>query len=417
VVTIGDAPADKVVAFEITINDVKLSTATSVTDIPGPFRLEVTHLSATVEDLAHLTVPAGTYTQAVISWSSPEVTFLDDLGALHKIESAATGTATIPLNNLVVSGPTVFNFDLNVAASVTLNTAPGAVAATFSPTFTFTAARGVGETEREPEDGELDDIVGAVVSASATSLTITVADTGATLTFAINSKTSFESPITSATQLVAHQIVKVEGDMQMDGTLVAKEVEAVSADGDGSELEGFVTSKGASTFTIVTDEVSGPSTSTTDLGMTVTVDASAAKFTVSNSGPNINTGSLSFKSFSDLAVGQEVEADSDSGKSSGHSSVIDDGSVTGVKNIKLEQQALTGTVSAAGTPAATFTLTLSAGSAFAQLTGATTIQVLNNGAELKNITTFTPGQSVRVRGLLFHDVAGYHLAAGRITTP
>jgi hypothetical protein len=415
VITMGDAPADKVVSFEITINDVKLSTATGVTDVTGPFRLEMTHLSATVEDLAHLNLPAGTYTQAVVTWSSPEVTFVDDLGALHEIESNATGTATIALNNLVVTGPTVLNFDINVAASVTLNTAPATVAATFSPAFTFTAARGVGEVQREPEDGELDDIVGAVVSASPTSLTIIVAETGSTLTFVINANTSFESPITSASQFVAKQIVRVEGDMQMDGTLVAKEVEPLSADGAGAELEGFVTSKAASTFTLITHVASGAGTSTTDLGRTVTIDASTAKFTVSKS--NINTGSLTFKAFSDLAVGQQVEVDSDSAKSSGHSSVTDDGSLGSVKKIKLSQQALTGTVSAAGTPAAAFTLTLSASSAFAQLTGATTIQVLNNGAELKNITVFTAGQSVRVRGLLFHDSAGYHLVAARITTP
>jgi hypothetical protein len=291
----------------------------------------MTHLSATVEDLSHLTIPAGTYTSATISWSSPEVSFFDDLGVLHEIDSAATGTATVPLANLTISGASVFNFDIDVAASVALTTATP-VAATFNPTFSFTAMRGVGEVEREAEDGELDHIIGSVVSASATSLTINVGQAGSTLTFVVNSNTSFEAPMTSASQLVAKQILRVEGDVQSDGTMIAKEIEAESADGNGTEAEGLVTSKVASSFTMIAHDASGVSTSSADLGKTVTVDASAAKFTISKT--KINTGNLSFSAFADLAVGQHVEADSDIAKTAGTELVDNDGSVNGVKKIK-----------------------------------------------------------------------------------
>jgi len=415
VVTLGDAAADNIVSFEITISDIKLVNSGGVAvDVPGTHRLEMTHLSATVEDLSHLTIPAGTYTSATIAWSAPEVSFFDDLGVLHEIDSAATGTATVPLANLTVSGATVFNFDIDVAASVALTTA-APVAATFTPTFSFTAARGVGEAEREPEDGALEHVIGSVVTASATSLTINVGQAGSTLTFVVNANTSFEAPMTSASQLVAKQIVRVEGDVQADGTMIAKEIEAESADGNGTEAEGLVTTKGVSSFTMIAHDASGASTSSADLGKTVTVDASVAKFTISKT--KINSGNLSFSAFADLAVGQHVEADSDAAKSAGAGSVSDDGAFGQVKKIKLVQQALTGTVSVSGAPGANFTLTLPATSAFATLTGATTVQVVNNGAQLKNIATFTAGGKVRVRGLLFHDAGGYHMAAGRITTP
>src|SRR5471032_1973436 len=87
VVTLGDAAADNIVSFEITISDIKLVNSGGVAvDVPGTHRLEMTHLSATVEDLSHLTIPAGTYTSATIAWSSPEVTFFDNAvpPALHE---------------------------------------------------------------------------------------------------------------------------------------------------------------------------------------------------------------------------------------------------------------------------------------------------------------------------------------------
>ncbi len=56
---------------------------------------------------------------------------------------------------------------------------------------------------------------------------------------------------------------------------------------------------------------------------------------------------------------------------------------------------------------------------FARLTGITAIQVVNNGAQMKNGVVVSSNATVRVRGLLFAGVTGtsYTLVAGRITTP
>jgi len=90
-VTRGDAAADNVVSFEITLTSLQLDGQEMLS---GVRRLELTHLSATVEPLSIGTIAPGTHTPT-IQWSSPEVTFMDAAGALHSIQPTASGTVTI----------------------------------------------------------------------------------------------------------------------------------------------------------------------------------------------------------------------------------------------------------------------------------------------------------------------------------
>ncbi len=84
--------------------------------------------------------------------------------------------------------------------------------------------------------------------------------------------------------------------------------------------------------------------------------------------------------------------------------------------IDLEQQGLSGAVSGySGAAPTTFILTLPADSAFATLTGSTTMTVFQQaGTELRGMTTITNGSTVHVRGLLFFDAGTYKLVAGQI---
>jgi len=79
--------------------------------------------------------------------------------------------------------------------------------------------------------------------------------------------------------------------------------------------------------------------------------------------------------------------------------------------IKLREQALVGTVSAAS--ASGFTLTLNASSAFAALTGQTTVAVsIVSGTNLK--VTPANGNVVRVRGLVFVNAGAYTMISARV---
>lgn len=412
-VTLGDAPADNIVSFEITVNSITLTSASgSVTVLSAPRRLEMTHLSATVESLSIGKIPPGAYTSASINWSSPEVTFLNAATppVPVEIQSSASGTATVTMN-FTVGAASVLNFDIDVAKSVTVDTAAGT--ATFNaPVFAFVAGRGMGEAEREAETGEIEDMQGTVTSASASSVTLNAGKSGNSMTFAVNASTQLEG-ITSAAQLVAGQVIRIEGTTQSDGTLVAKEIEAESADGNGAEAEGLVTSVGASSFTMIVHDASGASTSSSDLGKSVNVDASTANFACGKT--KINLSSCPFVSIADLHAGQRVEVDSDTPKSAGAGTVSDDGSFSGAKKIKLQQQSLTGTVS--NINGANFTLTVPLDSAFAKLAGTNIVQVVNNNAQMQNGISVATNATVRARGLLFFQAGTFTLAAGRITTP
>jgi hypothetical protein len=111
---------------------------------------------------------------------------------------------------------------------------------------------------------------------------------------------------------------------------------------------------------------------------------------------DLTGSSLAFDA-NNVAAGQRVEADSDSESDEQHDSSGSGNSTTG-NRIRLQQQELQGTIS--NLNGTTFTLTVAGDSAFALLSGKTTVTVrLQNNTN----TEVTPanGANVRVRGLLF----------------
>src|SRR5262249_5711657 len=102
-----------------------------------------------------------------------------------------------------------------------------------------------------------------------------------------------------------------------------------------------------------------------------------------------------------IAKGQRVEADTASSATS----------PLAADKIKLREQALIGTGS--GASASGFTLTLNPSSAFATLTGQTTVTVqVVSGTNLK--VTPVNGNVVRVRGLVFVNAGAYTMMAARV---
>src|SRR3954471_13473656 len=118
-VKIGDAPAERVLSFEVTVGPITLaaSTGSAVTVLSGTHRLELTHLSGTNEPLALLSVPQGSYSSALITVSSPEVTFINNLGVIVKLQPAFNQAITVNFSPAVTVGTNsmVVNIDLNVA--------------------------------------------------------------------------------------------------------------------------------------------------------------------------------------------------------------------------------------------------------------------------------------------------------------
>ena len=175
-------------------------------------------------------------------------------------------------------------------------------------------------------------------------------------------------------------------------------------------------------LTIGTMDGTGSGMMGSELAGTLTVNVSpTAVFNIDSD--NVDMSNLPFTpTFDGTTVfkGQRVEAVSSTGmmQGGGMGGMMGGGTIN-ASEIDLEQQGLSGTVSGyAGAAPTTFTLTLPVDSAFATMTGSTTVTVFQQaGTELWGLTAITNGSTVHVRGLLLFDAGKYKLVAGRIMAP
>jgi hypothetical protein len=419
-IKIGDAPADRVIAFEITVGPISLtpSSGSPVTVLSSTKRLELTHLSGTNEPLALLKVPKGSYTAATLTVANPEVVFINNLDTIVKLQPAFNQAVTVnftPAFTVGASAPVV-NIDLNVANSLTFDGLGNVTGVNISAaSFNLSTATVVTENEQEFENGELEDITGTVSSVSGTSFTLLLGMTGTSLTFTTDANTEFKDGAALAT--MANTVVTVEGVTKTDGTLYAKEVEGVEDIG-GAEVEGLISQvvgNPATQLTFVADDGSGSGMDDTKTGSNFTADVSGAGYKVGKGNVDISGigGLPSPPNFpfdaSTVHAGQRIEIES-------HSSV--NGNSLVAEKVKLQQQALSGTVSGlSGSAPTTFTLTVAPDSAFAMLSGSTSITIYwQPGTDLHNLPhALTNGDAVRIRGLLFFTGSKFNMIARRIT--
>jgi hypothetical protein len=419
-VRMGDAPADRVIVFEVTVGPISLtpSTGAAVTVLSSTRRLELTHMSGTNEPLALLKVPQGSYTGATITVANPEVVFINSQGTTTKLEPAFSQAVTVSFSPALNVGASasVVNIDLNVANSLTFDALGNVTGVNISgSSFTFSSSVVAAENEQEPEDGELEDTTGTVSSVSGTSFTLMVGMGGTPLIFTTDANTEFKDGATLAT--MANTVVTVEGITRSDGTLYAKEVEGVENVG-GAEIEGLisqVTGNPATQLAFVADDGSGSGMDDTKTGSSFTADVSGAQYKVATG--NIDTSGIGglpappdfpFDA-STVHAGQRVEVESVSSLS---------GTSLAAEKVKLIQQTLSGTVSGlSGTAPTTFTLTVAGDSAFAMLSGSTTVTIFwQPGTDVSNLPhALANNDAVRVRGLLFFTGSQFNMIARRIT--
>jgi hypothetical protein len=419
-IKIGDAPADRVIAFEVTVGPITLtlSSGATVPVLSTTRRLELTHLSGTNEPLSLLKVPQGTYTGATLTVAHPEVVFINILGQIVKLEpdfSQAVTVAFSPAFTVGASAPVV-NIDLNVANSLTFDGQGNVTGVNISgSSFKLSTSTVVGQDEQEFENGELEDTTGTVTSVSGNSFVLALGINGTSLTFTTDANTEFKDGATLAT--MTNTVVTVEGFTRTDGTLYAKEVEGVE-DAGGAEVEGLISQvvgHPATQLTFVADDGSGSGMDNTKTGSSFTADVSGAGYKVSKG--NVDTSGIGglpsapnfpFDAFT-VHAGQRIEIET-------HNSVSGNSLIA--EKLKLQQQAISGTVSGlSGSAPTTFTLTVAPDSAFAMLSGSTSVTVYwQPGTDLHDLPhALTNGDAVRVRGLLFFTGSKFNMIARRIT--
>ena len=410
-VNFGDATNDQVIAFQLLINSITLSGGSNPSVLPKPTEFEFVHAAGALEPLSLVNVPPATYTGATISVANPEVVVVNG-GVPTKIPATLTSsTVTITFSPAISigSGAAVLNFELNLATSITLNGTN--TAASVSPQFTATTSVVPANNASEDEEhGSVEDLRGTITSVASPKFTIQPSQTAQAVTFTTNSSTQFRDGITSFSQLTNGMIVSVDAVTQSDGTLLAATIESETETTTGEEIEGVISAVSGSPATQISVSTQRAASATTSvntptLGTSVTISiSSGTKFSAQS---KKLTGPFPAFNASNIGKGQRVEVDSEVQSGSPTTAIGD--------KIKLTEQALSGTISALS--GNNFILTVSGTSAFASLSGATTVAVQSqSGTEIRSVTLVNGG-AVRVRGLLFFNGASYSMVAARITQP
>ncbi len=433
-INIGDSPNDRIAALELTISSLSLvdTSGNKLPVLKSPVELEIRNLAGILKPISVSSVPAGTYTAVSLQLSAAEITMLDPVTGQPVETNLSVPTAPISVKFasplVLASDAATVNLDFNLAASVSID-ASGKV--TFSPVVIATTGMVPAQAnqENEVEEGEVREMVGAVsnINLAGGAFTIMVGKGPQTLTFQVDASTKFEG-IGSLAGLAAGAIVEVHALTELNGTLLATKVNAEDDNNQDAEVEGLVvstTGNPVTQFAVLVRDETGGSLTTSALGHTATVSInSATQFAID--GDEISLSGLNFTPRFDsgtLVKGQNVGADvgeqefeaEDMGSSNGTGS---GGSAITAKNVRLRQQALTGTVSAVNQSSGmtTFTLTMQSDSVFAMLSGQTTVTVSASPSTQMKVSV-TDGATVQVRGLLFFTGGKYDLVAGRIVQP
>jgi hypothetical protein len=409
-VAMGDAPSDRVIAFALTINTMTLTGGTNPTVISTPTQIEFVRNAGTFQPLVTASIAAATYTGATITVSNPKIVAVDTTTHLPVQLTAALSSNTVNVtfaNPLVITGNAVeADFDLDLANSVTIS----GNTATINPVFHVST-----KIVHDQDNDDFQDVHGAVTSVMSQSFSVASRDMNQIFTFTTDGNTRFEG-ITGLSQLTAGRIVEVDAQVQSDGSLLAKRVEVEEDSDDGVETEGFITAvtgKPATQFTLNNEFDSSPIAALLNLlgigtGITVNVGSNTT-FSVSDSSQiNLSSSSVTFDA-NDIGKAQRVEAGA---MHEGEFQQL--GMTLTADRVRLLQQSLNGTVS--NLNGSTFTLTMAGDSAFALLSGQTTVTVQTQ-SNTQEDGTVANGAAVRVRGLLFFNgsTQTYTLVASHVS--
>jgi hypothetical protein len=412
-VRFGDAPADSVIAFEVSVSALSLTPAgggSPVTvAVPASNRIELTHASGKFEPFVAGNLPQGTFSAANLTLVNSELTFLNSTGTAVHINGPASASIIVPLTpNLTIgSSPLVLNIDVNVAASIT--TTAGVVnGIAFTPaSFNITSKAPGVAANQEDDDGEIEDVQGTVTAVNGSSFTFKIGQTGSSLTFTTDATTQFKDGVTSVASLL-NQVVTVEGFTKSDGSLFAKEIEGLEST-TGAEAEGLITAISGTTLTITAQDGIGNGFDDTKIGASFNVNIAglnASKFRVkagNGFGGGLPSATFPF-SATTIHQGQRIEVDTDVAVPPANGAISPD-------KINLQQQGVSGVV--ANAAASTFDINLATDSALRTISGQTVVHVTKT-ASTDSRTTVANGGSVQVRGLLFWNGTSWQMIARRI---
>jgi hypothetical protein len=247
--TVTDTPPAGVtlLAFEVTVTNATLSPG-NVPLVVNPVKIEVRRLETESAFLATVNVPAGTYQSVAVTFSNPELTFLNQTGSaigvcannsICEIKSNSSSNvsysgAPFPVT-ITNNTPGGLRLDLNVANIITNGLGAD-----------FTVANGLVITQLTPNGlGDLfriDDLDGIVQGLDAVNHRFTLHNFRGDFLVVTDINTQFEMEGCAANNfscLANGQVLDVDVRVLPGGVFFARRIELEDADAD-DELEGVV---------------------------------------------------------------------------------------------------------------------------------------------------------------------------------
>jgi hypothetical protein len=416
-VLITDAPSDQLVAFSLTLNTITLTDTAGKTAsiLPSPTTIEICHLNGIQQALLTASIPQDTYASATITFSDPQITYINSSGApvvASPTLATTSYTFTFSPSVAITNSNSSLLIDLLASQSVAIT----GTAVTVTPVFNVKAVPAASAVPPPNQNGTGMQQMGTVVSVSGATLVIQPGS-GPDITLTTNSSTVLQGPsFTSLSQLTAGELVQIDFVVQSGGVYLATRIQIPPPPPNGSQppnqLNGPITSLTASGFDMALTQGVGPAVGPSSPGILIAVTTNSSttyaitpQF-VSLSGLPFSTAFTAASLFPGDAVGVTTSAISPTAVSA----------TATASNVYLIPQTLTGTVTAVapnGSNYTAYTLTLVSGSAFASLSGATTVTVFTSTATASaNTTPIVVGTTARFNGLVFKIGAAFDMVAG-----
>lgn len=406
-VLITDAPNDQLLSFSLTINTITLTDTAGKTYsvLSTPTTEEITHLNGIQAPLVTASLAADTYVSGTITFSNPAITYVSSSGAAvvaSPVLATTSYTFTFPTPFTVSNSNTSLVVDLLAGQSVTIS----GTTVTVSPVFALKPTPPATTVPPQSQNGTGMQQLATVVSVSGTSVTLEPGS-GPNFTVTTNSSTILQG-FTSLSALTAGQIVQVDFILQSGGVYLATRIQLPPPPPNGAAtnlLGGPVTSVGSGSFKMALMQALGPNApvSATAVSLFTVTTNSSTNFAISPQFVTL-TGLPFTPSFTsaNLTAGQNV----------GVIATGVSGNTGTASTVYLMPQTVDGTVTAIAPSGAytAYTYTLASGSAFATLSGATTITVYTGSSTAPPPPTatgaappaITVGSTVRFNGIILN---------------
>ena len=173
-VNMGDSPADWMLAFSMNITSMSLTGSNgSATVVSSSTPMEMMHLMGSMQPLAMVSAPQGTYTGAAIMIGSATVMYMDPTtkaAVQATIPGPMTANVTFSSPITVGSTPMAMGFDLDLASSVTASSGGNL---SMNPVFHVSSGMQGSGDALDPTNGGIQQMMGTVSGVSGNSFVMT----------------------------------------------------------------------------------------------------------------------------------------------------------------------------------------------------------------------------------------------------